>query len=121
MSRYIDIDEEIEKIKRRIEHQQYRIEEYRKNGFWDWSKGIKNAQDAIGGFYGDIEYLNSIPMADVRPNVHGKWIKDDCYDKRDNFYHCSECGRVINIICGEDLSDYPFCHCGADMGKEAEE
>lgn len=50
-----------------------------------------------------------------RQNVHGEWIKDDCYDKRDNFYHCSECGRVINVIFGENLSDYPFCHCGADM------
>ena len=56
-------------------------------------------------------------LADVRENVYGEWVKDEGYDKRDNFYHCSECGRTINIICGGTLENYPFCHCGADMRK----
>ena len=48
----------------------------------------------------------------------GTWIEDKGYDKRDHFYTCSECGRSINIICGESLADYPYCHCGADMRGE---
>lgn len=31
-------------------------------------------------------------------------------------YKCSECGRTITILPSK-LSDYPFCHCGADMRK----
>ena len=49
----------------------------------------------------------------------GEWIKNDGRDLRDCFYTCSKCGRNINVICGETLEDYPFCHCGADMrGKK---
>lgn len=45
----------------------------------------------------------------------GMWIKSEGYDKRDDFYTCSECGRTINVICGETLADYPYCHCGSKM------
>lgn len=45
----------------------------------------------------------------------GEWIKNEGKDIRDNFYTCSKCGRTVNVLCGETLSDYPFCHCGADM------
>ena len=45
----------------------------------------------------------------------GVWIKNEGKDIRDNFYTCSKCGRSINVICGETIEDYPFCHCGADM------
>lgn len=48
-------------------------------------------------------------------NKTGKWIRLKGYDDRDNFYTCSECGRAINVICGETLDDYPYCHCGAKM------
>lgn len=48
----------------------------------------------------------------------GHWIKNKGYDDRDNFFTCSECGRTINIICGETLTDYPYCHCGAKMKDE---
>ena len=37
------------------------------------------------------------------------------------FYICSKCGREIDVITpGESLDDYPYCHCGARMIKEAE-
>lgn len=39
-------------------------------------------------------------------------------DKRNNFYKCSECGRTINLECGNTLSDFPYCHCGAKMDGE---
>ena len=51
------------------------------------------------------------PSADVRPNIHGHWIKDE-----ENKYHCSKCGRTVKKDWTEDMQiDYPFCHCGADM------
>lgn len=46
---------------------------------------------------------------------HGQWIHQTGYDKRDNWYVCSECGRSINLIGGDRLENYPYCHCGAKM------
>lgn len=47
---------------------------------------------------------------------HGRWVHDGSgHDRRDNWYHCSECNRALNLICGEKLEDYPYCHCGARM------
>ena len=62
--------------------------------------------------------LAGIPAADVAQVVHGHWIRVKSYDPRDNFYKCSICRRSINVICGEHLSDYPYCHCGAKMDEE---
>lgn len=48
----------------------------------------------------------------------GEWILiDDVDDPLDrlNRYKCSECGRIIRIYDHQTLSDYPYCHCGADM------
>ena len=63
------------------------------------------------------EFVEDLPSAESEPKK-GKWIKRDSYDRRDNFYSCSICGRIINVICGAHLEDYPFCHCGADMRGE---
>ena len=61
------------------------------------------------------EALDMAIKALEQEHPKGKWIKLDSYDRRDHFYACSECGRLINIICNAHLEDYPFCHCGADM------
>lgn len=54
---------------------------------------------------------NMKPVAYIK---EGKWIKlQGAFDKRDNFYTCSNCGRTINVICGEKIEDYPYCHCGS--------
>ena len=66
------------------------------------------------------KYLHQLPYAQPE-HPKGKWIKLDSYDRRDHFYACSECGRLINIICNAHLEDYPFCHCGADMRGEQDE
>lgn len=50
----------------------------------------------------------------------GDWIENKGKDIRDHFYTCSICGRTINVICGETLKDYPFCHCGAEMRGDTE-
>ena len=67
--------------------------------------------------------LKEMPKEDVIEVKHGEWIEDcGSYDLRDHFYHCSKCGRPINVICGTQLSDYPYCsNCGAKMdGKRVE-
>lgn len=47
----------------------------------------------------------------------GEWIPLFAH----NIYKCSECERTIGLTTDETLSDYPFCHCGADMrGKEGD-
>lgn len=49
------------------------------------------------------EIIDSIPSADVRPNIHGHWIATPECDT------CSECH--FKVVAG-----FNFCpHCGADM------
>lgn len=51
--------------------------------------------------------LRSIPSADVRPVVRGKWI--DHQEGRWIYAKCSECGTVHDVKSN-------FCpNCGADM------
>lgn len=60
-----------------------------------------------------------MPAADVQPVKRGRWVHDGSgHDGRDNWYHCSECNRALNLICGKKLEDYPYCHCGARMYGE---
>ena len=45
----------------------------------------------------------------------GHWIKDYDNSALDGLYHCSVCGRKLWIPKEDSVSDYPYCHCGADM------
>ena len=45
----------------------------------------------------------------------GKWIKEYDNSVLDGLYHCSVCGRQLWIHSKESVSDYPYCHCGAEM------
>lgn len=48
--------------------------------------------------------INSIPVADVAPVVHGRWKR---YGR--NLGECSNCGEIVNIR-------YNYCpNCGAKM------
>lgn len=61
--------------------------------------------------------LKSIPAADVRPVVRGKWIdRDDKYYGW-NMWACSACGEEFVLTEGTpDMNDYHFCpNCGAKM------
>ena len=61
-----------------------------------------------------VAFLRSIPAADVRPVVRGKWTLN-----KDGSGTCSECGFVQNSCWDLDNWDN-FCHhCGADMRKES--
>ena len=61
----------------------------------------------------------------LNPKIkQGEWeeIKTNPPFLDHRFYICSECGREIDVITSdESLDDYPYCHCGADMRKEAKE
>ena len=71
----------------------------------------------------DYTSILSIPVADVEPVRHGKWIEKRRGAKRPEGYYywntpltyvffvCSECGRP------EEKRE-PYCHCGAKMDKE---
>ena len=52
-----------------------------------------------------IKALESIPAADVRPVVRGKWE----YNPGDNIPYCSECMMPQDSECNY------FPNCGADM------
>ena len=60
------------------------------------------------------EVVYSIPIADVAPVVHGRWIED-----RDHL-ECPECGtRVKRDFAFFDIGDWNYCpNCGAKMDEE---
>lgn len=76
---------------------------------------IDNAPTVVEDY--DTGYQDGLEdgLNDIRPL--GKWI--NLIDIK-NLYKCSICGRTIGLCHDETLSDYPFCHCGADMRGEKE-
>ena len=61
---------------------------------------------------------------DKRPK--GEWIEVDRSEITHNmagevltFYRCSKCDRTLSIYPSM-LTDFPFCHCGADMRGDDE-
>jgi hypothetical protein len=68
-----------------------------------------------------VAFLRSIPAADVRPVVRGKWIdRDDDYYGW-NMWACSACGEEFVLTDGTpDMNEYHFCpNCGADMREKS--
>lgn len=68
-----------------------------------------------------IDYIESLPPADVEPVRHGRWVDHMCRDWR-----CSECGEKINKVRNVDgycYNDKPkYCpNCGAKMDNSPEE
>jgi len=80
--------------------------------------------------YVDIEDVKSIPSADVRENVKGKWIKIQSGDK--DFPEIIVCNKCYHENSHLDFNEHNepigkvfvksnFCpNCGADMRKESE-
>jgi hypothetical protein len=62
-----------------------------------------------------VAFLRSIPAADVRPVVRGRWISHDFVDMGKGRYtgsvECSACGRFL------PLKENYCPNCGAWMGK----
>ena len=67
----------------------------------------------------DVRKMN--PVTPKRPK--GMWIKEESiYGWDGKSYQCSVCGRSIHLDTkAEDLKDYSYCHCGADMREEQNE
>jgi len=70
-----------------------------------------------------IEYAFNSGYAEAKAEFErpqGEWInayEGDLYYT--TVYKCSKCGRKVKIEYPDVISNYPFCHCGADMrGKE---
>ena len=75
----------------------------------------------IFGVESVLEYVESLPAADVAPVVHGRW---KLLHKGDwtSVFVCSVCGRRETITESESYNSrikmprkYPYCHCGARM------
>lgn len=56
--------------------------------------------------------IESFPVADVAPVVHGRWIHDGRrIESGIDWCHCSECGKSDNFCARTN-----YCHnCGAKM------
>jgi len=61
-------------------------------------------------------WLDEFSTADVRENIHGKWIEDIKRFGEDN-YHCSVCGAVLEEDDVKWRNNYFCYHCGAKMRK----
>jgi len=63
------------------------------------------------------QIVNEAPTADVRANIHARWIKIYPEHEEWNVYECSYCGEEFNLIEGTPYDNgYNFCpNCGADM------
>lgn len=64
--------------------------------------------------------IKDFPTIEIQEPKVGHWIKEKTIYGWDNHsYQCSECGRSIHLDTEvEDLTDYPYCHCGAKMKGE---
>lgn len=77
--------------------------------------GLNDAMDAV----------KSIPAADVRPVVRGKWLNDFCgkgrFSKR--IVQCSLCGNFLDLDgVNAGRGDANYCpNCGADMREQPKE
>lgn len=72
----------------------------------------------MGDYNIDIDYVTeedimSVPCADVRENIHGRWERmSDLPEDKDDRYKCSRCGNVVHHSNGVNL--YTFnSWCGA--------
>ena len=72
------------------------------------NQGLKDNEAGLRAF----EALKSV---NLKEEVYAEWIPHNGHDIRDNFYKCSVCGRIVNVVCGDSIKNYPYCHCGAKM------
>ena len=69
--------------------------------------------------YITIEDINSIPSADVRKNIHGKWLRlSDLPEDKDDRYKCSNCGTVVHYSNGVNLYHFnSWCGRGGSLNN----
>ena len=67
-----------------------------------------------GGVLLELNAIEAIPAADVKPVKRGKWVRNE----NNGLCYCSECDAPAPVedVHGETISDAPYCyHCGAKM------
>ena len=82
-------------------------------------KAIMDAYEAEQRKHGPWRFeaiIKSVPAADVRPVVRGRFVRDGPrFAGGVDWWHCSNCG---SLVCGVEAR-FAFCpHCGADMRSE---
>ena len=80
---------------------------------------LELAHNHVGGTV-DCNDIARFPVVDAEVVRHGRWVHkgsyiDDDFDRVFE-YSCSICGRCIQVY--DDISQYPYCHCGAKMDAE---
>ena len=78
-------------------------------------KGLRRNCDLIYGDNADICRHPNCPLIEIKERKVGKWIKEYDNSALDGLYHCSVCSRKLWIPKEESVSDYPYCHCGAEI------
>ena len=67
----------------------------------------------------DTKDIDSIPAADVRPVVRGKWKPRDLTWGR-SYYYCSACEETVDMPTAMGIPMFRYCpNCGADMREES--
>lgn len=95
MSRYIDADETLEQIRKKL--------------------GIKSLDYLLEAERQIVAVIQSAPSIDIEPK-RGEWVKrtHDTLIAQVNFAYCSECGQPIMHEHTRPL--WSFCpNCGAEM------
>lgn len=65
-------------------------------------------------------FTRAVRLLPYEERSHGRWVFKDLHNGK-TWYECSICGRKIHVGDKVQLSDFPFCHCGADMRGDEEE
>ena len=67
----------------------------------------------IHGVESVLEYAANLPVADVAPVVHARWVHDGCrFDGGVDWFHCSACKKPESGV----YVSKPYCsNCGAKM------
>ncbi len=73
--------------------------------------------EALGKGYSPFNAIVMLPVADVVPVRHGRWIEED--DRYFGFYAtdivCSECNKI------SEFGKFSYCpNCGAKMDKDGD-
>lgn len=83
-----------------------------------------NREDALlklmqdGCLASSIESIKRVPIADVVPVVHGRWIHDGRRVKNGiDWCHCSECGKSDTL--GARTNYCPNCGAKMDLDRGA--
>lgn len=84
--------------------------------YLEWQKFLEDNIDYAGV---SEAYKMAFKALEQEPKT-GHWVKMPLIEVGQSYSHeCSECGRKI-LAMNENLSEFPYCYCGARMRGDAE-